>query len=93
MIDTNVLVAALRSSSGASHEILLIADKGDFEVALSVPLLAEYDDVCHRPECGICIPISAVVVKNINDMRIPPSNQLEKLSGNLEGYGSARLKQ
>lgn len=60
VIDTNVLVAALRSSSGASHEILLAADRGDFEVALSVPLLAEYDDVCHRPGNGILIPTSAV---------------------------------
>lgn len=60
VIDTNVLVAALRSSTGASHEILLAADQGDFEVALSVPLLAEYDDVCHRPESGIPIPPTAV---------------------------------
>jgi putative PIN family toxin of toxin-antitoxin system len=60
VIDTNVLVAALRSSKGASHEILLAADLGEFEVALSVPLLAEYDDVCHRPESGIAIPTSAV---------------------------------
>lgn len=60
MIDTNVLVAALRSSTGASHEILLAADQGDFEVALSVPLLAEYDDVCHRPESGTLIPSNAV---------------------------------
>jgi len=34
VIDTNVLVAALRSSTGASHEILLAADRGEFEVAL-----------------------------------------------------------
>lgn len=60
VIDTNVLVAALRSSTGASHEILLAADQGDFEVALSVPLLAEYDDVCHRTGSGISIPTSAV---------------------------------
>jgi putative PIN family toxin of toxin-antitoxin system len=60
VIDTNVLVAALKSSTGASHEILLAADQGDFEVALSVPLLAEYDDVCHRPESGIPIPPTAV---------------------------------
>lgn len=60
MIDTNVIVAALRSSTGASHEILLAADRGEFEVALSVPLLAEYDDVCHRPTSGICIPEEAV---------------------------------
>ena len=60
VIDTNVLVEALRSSTGASHEIMLAADRGDFEVALSVPLLAEYDDVCHRPESGISIPPTAV---------------------------------
>lgn len=60
MIDTNVLVAALRSSSGASHEVLHAADRGDFEIALSVPLLAEYDDVSSRPELGIPIPSSAV---------------------------------
>lgn len=60
MIDTNVLIAALRSSSGASHEILLAADRGDFELPLSVPLLAEYDDVSARPDAGITIPPSAV---------------------------------
>lgn len=60
MIDTNVLIAALRSSSGASYQILLAADRGDFEMALSVPLLAEYDDVSTRPDSGITIPAAAV---------------------------------
>ena len=60
MIDTNVLVSALRSSSGASYQILLAADRGDFEVALSVPLLAEYDDVAGRSDVGITIPADAV---------------------------------
>jgi putative PIN family toxin of toxin-antitoxin system len=60
VIDTNVLIAALRSSSGASHQILIAADRGDFQMALSVPLLAEYDDVSSRPETGISIPASAV---------------------------------
>lgn len=60
VIDTNVLIAALRSSSGASHQILIAADRGDFQMALSVPLLAEYDDVSSRPEIGISIPAAAV---------------------------------
>ena len=60
MIDTNVLIAALRSSSGASHQILMAADRGDFQMALSVPVLAEYDDVSSRPDMGISIPASAV---------------------------------
>ena len=29
--------------------------------------------------------------QNINDLRIPPSNHLEKLSGNLKGYYSIRI--
>lgn len=60
VLDTNVFVAALRSASGASHQILLAADRGDFEVALSVPLLAEYDDVLGRPSSGITLPKPAV---------------------------------
>lgn len=60
MIDTNVLVAAMRSSAGASHQILLAADAGRFELALSVPLLAEYDDVTSRPSSGITLPPAAV---------------------------------
>ncbi len=60
VIGTNVLIAALRSSSGASHQIILAADRGDFQMALSVPLLAEYDDVSTRPDMGITIPASAV---------------------------------
>ncbi len=60
VIGTNVLIAALRSSSGASYQIILAADRGDFEVALSIPLLAEYDDVTSRPNRGIKIPMSAV---------------------------------
>ncbi len=60
VIDTNVFVAALRSSSGASYQILLAADRGDFEIALSVPLLAEYDEVSTRPDAGITIPSASV---------------------------------
>jgi toxin HigB-1 len=31
--------------------------------------------------------------QNINDMRIPPSNHLEKLSGDLSGLWSVRVNQ
>ncbi len=60
VLDTNVIVAALRSSSGASHQILLAADRGEFELALSVPLLAEYEDVTGRPGSGIPLPREAI---------------------------------
>ncbi|WP_282017793.1 type II toxin-antitoxin system RelE/ParE family toxin [Salegentibacter mishustinae] len=29
--------------------------------------------------------------QNISDLRIPPANYLEKLSGNLEGFNSIRI--
>ncbi len=29
--------------------------------------------------------------QNINDLRIPPANRLEKLSGNLDGFHSVRI--
>lgn len=48
VIDTNVLVTALRSSRGASHRLLMLVGGTDFEIALSVPLVLEYEDVAKR---------------------------------------------
>lgn len=48
IIDTNVLVAALRSRSGASFKLLSLVDKGRFKIHLSVPLVLEYEDVLMR---------------------------------------------
>lgn len=31
--------------------------------------------------------------QNINDLRIPPANRLEKLKGNLKGYYSIRINE
>ena len=50
VINTNVLVAALRSSSGASRRVLLAALSGRLEVVVSVPLLLEYESVLKRPD-------------------------------------------
>jgi putative PIN family toxin of toxin-antitoxin system len=48
VIDTNVLASALRSSRGASHRLLMRVGGSDFEIALSVPLVLEYEDVVKR---------------------------------------------
>ena len=48
VVDTNVLVAALRSNSGASRQLLLAALNRRFEVVVSVPLLLEYESVLKR---------------------------------------------
>ena len=48
VIDTNVVVAGLRSKKGASFRLLSAIGTGRFEIALSVPLVLEYEDVLAR---------------------------------------------
>ena len=48
VLDTNVLVAAIRSSSGASHELLLqLAGPREWTLNLSNSLATEYVEVIH----------------------------------------------
>lgn len=49
VIDTCVLVSALRSNLGASFEILQSVRRGDIRIALSVALAIEYESVALRP--------------------------------------------
>ncbi len=42
-MDTNVLVAALRSQGGASYQMLSRIDCGKFILCVSVPLVLEYE--------------------------------------------------
>jgi predicted nucleic acid-binding protein len=50
VLDTNVLVAGLRSSLGASFELLRRVGTGQFDVGLTTPLVLEYEAVCTRLE-------------------------------------------
>lgn len=51
ILDTNVLVAALRSRRGAAFKLLSLFSSGRYRLAVSVPLLLEYEDVLsRRPE-------------------------------------------
>ncbi len=50
ILDTNVLVMALRSKRGASFTLLLELPSTEFELALTVPLYIEYQDMLSRPE-------------------------------------------
>lgn len=50
VLDTNVLVAALRSGSGASRQLLLALRDGRFSAVVSVPLFVEYEATLKRPE-------------------------------------------
>ena len=48
VIDTNVLFAALKSHRGASYKLVSILPSEVFSIAISVPLIIEYEDVLKR---------------------------------------------
>lgn len=67
VLDTDVIVAALRSSTGASRQLLLEALRGTFELLLSVPLILEYEAVLTRPANLSAFSLSATEVAHILD--------------------------
>jgi putative PIN family toxin of toxin-antitoxin system len=50
VLDTNLIVAALRSDRGASRKILEAALERRIRLVASVPLMVEYEAVLTRPE-------------------------------------------
>ncbi len=48
VIDTNVIIAGLRSRRGSAFQLLSIIDTGQFDIHLSVPLVLEYTEVLLR---------------------------------------------
>lgn len=48
VLDTNLLVSAIRSKRGASFQVLSLVGTGLFDIAVSVPLVLEYEDAMLR---------------------------------------------
>ena len=48
VLDTNVLIAGLRSRNGASFQLLSLIGESAFELNVSVPLVLEYEEVAKR---------------------------------------------
>ena len=48
VIDTNVIVAGLRSRRGSAFKLLTLIDTEQFDIHLSVPLVLEYIDILLR---------------------------------------------
>ncbi len=57
VLETDVLIAGLRSPSGASAELLRLARRSRFTLLVSVPLFIEYEAQCtvadHMAEAGL----------------------------------------
>jgi predicted nucleic acid-binding protein len=64
VIDTNVLVSALKSRRGWSFDVLERIGGGQFEHVVNVPLVMEYEDVLHRE--GM-VPLASAAVDDVLD--------------------------
>ena len=62
-MDTDAIVAAMRSPSGASAAIIRKARRGKVALLLSVPLAMEYEAVCLRPEHQLATGLSEQEVR------------------------------
>jgi putative PIN family toxin of toxin-antitoxin system len=62
-LDTDAIVAAMRSPTGASAAILRKARQGKVALLVSVPLAMEYEAVCLRPEHQLAAGLSEQEVR------------------------------
>ncbi|MGJ3244648.1 MAG: putative toxin-antitoxin system toxin component, PIN family [Elainellaceae cyanobacterium] len=60
VIDTNVVVAGLRSRNGTAFRLLSLVGSERFEIHLSVPLVLEYEDVLSRELPNLTVDASDV---------------------------------
>ncbi len=63
VIDTNVLVAGLRSKKGSAYKLLQLIGLGHFDINLSVPLIMEYEEVLLRQ-----LPHLSVEAADVRDL-------------------------
>ena len=59
VLDTDVIVAAMRSPSGASAALLRAARQGEVILLASVPLALEYEAVCSEAEHQLAAGLNA----------------------------------
>ena len=67
VLDTDVVVAGLRSASGASRQLLIYVDEGRLDIVVSVPLVLEWEAVLKRPETLAAAGIDRIDVDTIID--------------------------
>lgn len=60
VIDTNILVSALKSRNGFAYNLLSIIDDERFNVSVSVPLILEYEEAIKRNKSKINLTKSEI---------------------------------
>jgi putative PIN family toxin of toxin-antitoxin system len=63
VLDTSIVVAALRSRRGASHRLLELVAHGKVRLLVSTALFLEYEDVLMRPETRLATKMDAANVQ------------------------------
>ncbi len=61
-MDTDTIVAAMRSNQGAAFALIQAAREKKVVFTASVPLCIEYESVCHRPEHRLAAELSVAEV-------------------------------
>lgn len=69
-LDTNVILAALLSQAGASHLILNLIIEEKLSIALSTPVVLEYDEVLNRKEILKQLKISGSQIEDVLDLLV-----------------------
>jgi putative PIN family toxin of toxin-antitoxin system len=67
VLDTDVVVAGLRSPTGASAELLRRALNGELILLISVALALEYESICQLPEHRLASNASQQDIQNLLD--------------------------
>ena len=68
VLDTDVVIAALRSPHGASAELLRLATQKKYRPVISVPLVLEYEAIAMKQEHLDAGGLSAAEVQSILDV-------------------------
>jgi len=62
VLDTDVVIAAMRSPSGASAALLMAVRRGEIRMLANVALALEYEATCRRAEHGVAAGLSPAQV-------------------------------
>jgi putative PIN family toxin of toxin-antitoxin system len=76
-LDTNVLVAGVRSRRGASYQVLRSWVRGEFVACASVPLWVEYEAVLKRPEAAAAHGLTGAEIDVLLDTWAPHVDPVE----------------
>jgi putative PIN family toxin of toxin-antitoxin system len=77
VLDTDVIIAAMRSPTGASAAILMAVRRGEITMLANVALALEYEATCRRAEHGVAAGLSPTQVGTFIDAVIALAEPVE----------------